>query len=488
MFVGGSTISVPPTSAGRGNAPGSPARDAAERRPAPVGELALDSLDREIGELAADISAATCRWLLLVAEFDRRDGHEQWGFASCAAWLAWRCSIASRAAYENLRVARALAELPRISAGFSAGRLSYSKVRALTRVAEPENERELLELAEGATASQLERIVAGYRTAISAGDAEEARSRRRLSTRWEPDGTLRLTGNLPAEEGALLLKALEVVEEKLRSERIADGLADGRPAIHEQEQQLAERVPAPSSADALIAIAEGALAGGSMDVNRGGGDRHQVVVHVDLGDLRVPTDTGTSPGTANAADTAVQNGVIADRAPIAPETVKRLGCDAAVVAIVERDGEPISVGRKTRSVPPSIARALRTRDRGCRFPGCGSRRFVDAHHIRHWAEGGETSLSNLIQLCHHHHRLVHEGGFSVEVHGGGGGEVTFRRPDGTVVPVVPKVRTGSTSGCIRTARRFGGAGIDGSTIAARSRGEPFDLDLTVFTLASRRRE
>jgi hypothetical protein len=482
MFVDGSSTRPSPANAGRGLASRSASADPAGRRLAPVEDLELDSLDREIGELAADISAATCRWLLLVAEFDRRGGYEQWGYASCATWLAWRCSIASRAAYENLRVARSLTELPRITAGFSAGRLSYSKVRALTRVAEPDNERELLELAEHATASQLERIITGYRNAISAGDAEEARARRHFSTRWEPDGTLRLTGNLPAEEGALLLEALAIVEEKLRSERIADGLADGQPATPEQEQEQVERVPAPSAADALVAIAEAALAGGSMDVNRGGGDRHQVVVHVDLADLRIPSDAG------DAAGIAVQNGMIADQVPIAPETVKRLGCDAAVVAIIERDGAPISVGRKTRSVPPSIARALRARDRGCRFPGCGSRRFVDAHHVRHWAEGGETSLSNLIQLCHHHHRLVHEGGFSVEMHGEGAGEVTFRRPDGVVVPAVPKGRTGSTAACIRTARRFGGAGIDGSTIAARSRGEPFDLDLTVFTLASRRRE
>jgi hypothetical protein len=120
---------------------------------------------------------------------------------------------------------------------------------------------------------------------------------------------------------------------------------------------------------------------------------------------------------------------------LAPETVRRLGCDAALVRIVERDGTPLSVGRRTRTIPPALRRALRARDHGCRFPGCTHERFLHAHHIHHWARGGATKLENLVQLCSYHHRLVHEGGFQVERTGGPG--VRFRRPDGCVIPDVP---------------------------------------------------
>ena len=104
--------------------------------------------------------------------------------------------------------------------------------------------------------------------------------------------------------------------------------------------------------------------------------------------------------------------------------------------IVESGGSPVSVGRKTRAIPPAIARALRSRDHGCRFPGCGSTRFVDAHHVKHWAAGGETSLDNLVRLCRHHHRLVHEGGFGVEMVAG---RPRFTTPDGERIPDAPKL-------------------------------------------------
>ncbi len=124
-----------------------------------------------------------------------------------------------------------------------------------------------------------------------------------------------------------------------------------------------------------------------------------MVVHVDEGVL--------AGGAAGGCEL--------DEGPsVAPETARRLACDSSVVRVREREGKTLSVGRKTRSVPPAVRRALKRRDHGCRFPGCENRLFVDAHHIRHWARGGETSLDNLVLLCRRHHRLVHEGGYSVE--------------------------------------------------------------------------
>lgn len=449
--------------------PDPPDPRASGRQPSTLDAAALE---REIGELAGRIAAATCRWLLLVGEFDHRDEHERHGFARCAHWLAWRCSVSRRTAFEYVRVARALRGLPAVTASFAAGRITYSKVRALTRVAAPEDERALLEMAEEATAAQLERILLGYGKAIGAGEAAQARARRHFSTRWEDDGSLRINGNLPAEEGALLLKAIEAVEDRLRRERAADALADAGPGDDYREREIAARSPAPSAADAVVALADDALARRSADRERSGGDRYQVVCHVDIADLR-------DPGAASC------NGVVEDHAALAPATMARLACDASVVTIVESDGEPVSVGRKTRAIPPSIARALRSRDRGCRFPGCASRRFVDAHHVEHWAAGGETSLANLIQLCRHHHRLVHEAGFGVEMVAG---SPLFKRPDGTVIPEAPPLpaaaRDQGREGAMAPLRRP--PSIGPWTVAARSRGAPFDLGLAVGILARRR--
>lgn len=401
--------------------------------------LSLDALERKIGELAAEISAATCRWLGLVAEFERRSGHERQGFVSCTSWLAWRCGLTPRAAREQMRVARALDGLPSIRAAFASGRISYSKARALTRAATPEVEAELLEIAEFASASQLEEVVRGFGRATTADDEAWIQEQRHVRFDWREDGSLRFSGVLTAEEGALLSEAIDVAREVLR-----------------EDADSGEESP-PDRADGLIALAEGGLAGRLEACP--GGDRHQIVVHAELDSL---------VGQHGSAATIGRGGSISDR------TLKRLGCDASVVTIVERDGVPLSVGRKTRTVPPSIARALRARDGGCRFPGCGHTRYVDAHHIEHWAEGGETSLGNLVQLCRRHHRLIHQGGFSVEADGK---VFRFRRGDGRALPVVPRsAATGELA-----ARPAGPAGSPSSGDPRL----PLDLDLAVAELARR---
>ncbi len=426
----------------------------------PHRELSLSRLDREIGQLAAHIAAATCRWLQLIAEFDRRKGHEASGFSSCATWLAWRCSVAPRAAHEHLRVARSLTSLPLITAAFASGSLSYSKVRALTRVAEPEMEEELVELALQATAAQLERVMRGYRGAL-AEDGELAFERRHLTTHWDDDGSLRISGSFPAEEGALLLKALELTQRQLDKPRSEAGT------------EFDEVRPRATLSDAMVALAESAIANGVRAAS--GGDRHQVVVHVDLGDL-AGAHGDRSDGNGYSGATLVS------RVGLPVATVQRLGCDASIVALIEDQGKPLSVGRKTRSIPPSVARALRARDRGCRFPGCDRDHFVDAHHVEHWARGGETSLENLVQLCRHHHRLVHEGGFSVEPWRGG---FAFRRPDGSLVPAVPPGSPGSVEGCMRGVGdpSLTPARLHPDACRPRSRGAQMDADLAVFALA-----
>jgi hypothetical protein len=179
----------------------------------------LELIERELEQLAAQIAAGTCRWLELVAEYDRREGWAHWGCRSCAHWVSWRCQIAPAAAREHVRVARCLARLPLIRDAFAAGRLSYSKVRALTRVGEVAREAELLELAEHATAAQLERLVRAFRGVVQAEhEAAGGPPRRYLSLSHDEDGALLIRGRLPAEEGALVVAALDAAREQLSVE------------------------------------------------------------------------------------------------------------------------------------------------------------------------------------------------------------------------------------------------------------------------------
>jgi Domain of unknown function (DUF222) len=192
--------------------------------------LSLDELEDEIATLASHIYAGTCRWLELVAELDRRGG-----FAGCsvAEWLAWRCALTPRAAREHVRVARRLGELPLIREAFAAGELSYAKVRALTRVAEPESEEELLELARHMTASQLERAVRAYRR-VTAAQANDLHALAHVGYTWEEDGSLVLRARLAPEDGALFVRALEASRDRLQerawSEERVPRNRGGRPA------------------------------------------------------------------------------------------------------------------------------------------------------------------------------------------------------------------------------------------------------------------
>lgn len=180
----------------------------------------LEYLEREICELSAQLAAATCKWLVLLAEFDRREGWGGWGLRSCAHWLNWRCGVSLVAAREHVRVARRLGELPAVHSAFAAGELSYSKVRALTRIANASTEAELVEMARHGTAAHVDRAVRAYRRADAADEdqAEEAERRhqaRHLRWRWDEDGSLVIEGRLPPEDGAILLQALDAAQNAL---------------------------------------------------------------------------------------------------------------------------------------------------------------------------------------------------------------------------------------------------------------------------------
>lgn len=413
----------------------------------------LEDLEQEICELGAHIEAATCTWLLLLAQFDELEGWGVWGARSCAQWLSWRCSLAPGAARERVRVARRLNELPLVREAFAAGELSYCKVRALTRIATLEIEEQLVELARHATGAQLEKLVRGYRGALAAtvDGAQRAHERRYIGWSWDEDGSLVIQGRLPAEDGALLLTAIQAAEDH---------------APDSSREDAADSPAGARRADALISVARSALAAG--DAERHGGDRCELVVHVDVATL--------------ATDQIQERSEVENGPSISPETARRLGCDAAVVGIIERDGQPLSVGRRTRAIPPALRRALRARDDGCRFPGCAHRRFLHAHHVQHWARGGPTELGNLVVLCSYHHRLVHEGGFQVQPSGRHG--FRFRGPGGQVIAPVPEC--GRVRGpTLEQRHQHQGLHLDADTVKPLSMGDPLDYGIAVEALLAR---
>jgi len=360
-------------------------------------DRSIDDLDAAICRLATGINAQSYRFLLLVREFDDRFGWFKWSCRSCAEWLAWRCGLSVSAAREHVRTAHALHGLPAISAAFADGKLSYSKVRALTRAACLHDEDLLLAYALQATAAQVEERCRQIRNVApeSADAAQRAWKRRSLSIwRNAANGTLRITVELPIEEGEIVARAIERAVEA--------GDVTG-PELGEQSWHAQQ-------ADAFVAISKVYL-GGSSSESSATADHNQVVLHVDEGALR---------GGAGRSDLPI-------------DTIKRLTCDGSVLTIVEdADGTPLDVGRKKRTVSTALKRALWARDRGCTFPGCGNKRYIDAHHVRHWADGGDTSAENLTLLCSYHHRLLHEGGFRIATDADGGRY--FQRSDGRAIP------------------------------------------------------
>jgi hypothetical protein len=367
--------------------------------------------------------------------------------------------------------------------------LSYSQVRALTRVERVVCEQELLSLARHATASQLERLVRAYRgVVVRACVAAGGGPARYVSWEHADDGSLLLRARLPAEEGAIVLAALQA-----GVERLADGACAQAPAIERAsaeapalepaaepvsaEARAVESVSAEAPAvepavesvfaeaprlgerraDALVLMADTLLAQGP---SARGGDRFQVVVHIDAATLR--DGDGESE--------------LSDGTPVAAQTARRLACDAAIVPLLERAGRPLSVGRKTRSIPPALRRAIARRDRGCRFPGCPNHHTVDAHHIEHWANGGPTSLENLVSLCRHHHRLLHERGYSVTRNRSG---LVFRRPDGRELSPCPRKPRGCPTTLRDINQRAAGRPIDPQATVTLWAGEHLELALNV---------
>lgn len=408
-------------------------------------ERPIEDVETEICALSGQIAAATARYLTLVADFDGRRGWAGWQLRLCAQWLSWKAGVSLHTAREHVRVARALVNLPLVSAAFARGTVSYSKVRALTRVADEKNEASLLRLAHKAPASHIDRLCRGLTKAMrptkkNGLDMAECGGR----WYWDEDGSLVITARMRPEEGARFLAALTRTEyERTRVDPDLD---------------VDTTAPPPRNVvPALTAMAEMVCAGLRAPM---ASPSAEVIVHVD------------APGENGCAHAHLDDGP-----GLEAESLAQVMCDATVRTVSHGAlGKTISWSTTVRTPSRLQMRALVMRDRCCAVPGCGRVRFLNAHHVQYHSQQGPTDLENLVMLCSEHHRALHDGYFSITARGNQ--QFTFRQSDGREVVYAP-----ATAGDSRQfGTRYGSIASD--AIIPDWQGESLDLSFATDVLIS----
>ena len=400
------------------------------------------ALGEHIAEQAVHLDAAMHRLLADLRTFDAAGGWYRQGFGTCAHWLSWRVGWDLGTAREHLRVARALHTLPLVSEALSAGQISYSKTRAITRVATAATEAVLLGYAQHCTASQLETVCrkVGVLGADAAGKSTRPHdSERYVAHTTTVSGMVCVKACLRPDEAALLLQVLQ--QAAVDCTREPAGASAETSVVSAEASETSAETKSPSTtarrpynrADGLMALVHTYARGSSAERSP-----VELIVTVPVAVLQQSAAT-TDSATADSAndisattDVAIAPASFTDRGaslPVAlavesdlalsPQATRRLACDCGLVVATVGTGasidntEPLSVGRKTRTIPAALKRALLLRDRTCRFPGCDHRLFFEGHHLQHWADGGETNLDNLALLCSLHHSYVHERGYRI---------------------------------------------------------------------------
>jgi hypothetical protein len=350
-------------------------------------------------DLATSVmAAASGECLRHVAAFDRRMLWGRDGATSMSAWLAARYHVARGTAREWVRVAHALEQLPCIAAAYARGVLSWDQLRPLTRFATMETDERWARRAPELSPQRLWLEVERHKQ-VSAREAEGVHRRRYLHLWWDEEKTLLyVDGMIPGEQGQAVETALYRRAEELPPHPEAASPGDAR------------------MADALIDLATGAGPAGT--------ERATVVVHADA---RVLSGEEPADGPSLSETEGGRR--------LAAKAIRRLACDGLAELVLESDGVPVGIGRRSRTVPGQLGRALHHRDRGCRFPGCERTKWVHAHHLVHWADGGATNLENLVLLCSAHHRLIHEGGWRTSGHPER--DLRFHDPGGRPLPTRP---------------------------------------------------
>lgn len=365
-------------------------------------------LEEDFAELRRTVEFAEREGLRRLAEIERRGIFGRDGHLSAASWLASSFKMGWGTAKEQVRTARGLDDMPETSKALDAGEVSLSAAKVLVqaREADPDafsrSESRLVEAARIHQVGDLQRVATHWRQAVERDHADEGDDRlrrmRSLHASKTFAGMVRVDGDLDPETGEALLASVRAVMD-------AEARSGGEDT----------RTPAQRRADALGEICRQWLDGANRP--HVGGERPHMTVTVGVEALR---ELRASAELDHVG-------------PVQPEMAKRLACDASILRIVMAGpSEPLDVGRRTPVVSPALRRAVIARDRCCRFPGCDRpATWCDAHHVVHWADGGATSLGNLVLLCRRHHRMLHErGGFRLDVEDG---RAVFRRPDGSIL-------------------------------------------------------
>ena len=406
--------------------------------------------DRELAGkitlLAGQINAATYLFLKMLAEFDRRRGWAKNGIHSCSHWLTLHCSLAIATAHEHLRVAHCLEKLPQTNEGFESGELSYSKVRAMTRVATDDNEAILISAATNSSASHVEKLVRKYRQVDADQnpiEPEDEYQQRKLTAYQNKDGMWIINAKLPQLEGGLVVKALEEIMRQQDKNSSAQESEEVRVSFSQKR------------ADAISSMSEHFIATATVDDENGGiqalagHERCQVVLHLNVDNPNM------------------------DYHCISVGNAKRFSSDASLYTVLEdKYGDVLNIGRKTRTISPPLARALNVRDETCCFPGCCANKYVDFHHVTHWIDGGETNPDNLIKLCRFHHRQLHQGHYSValQLDDSDKQKWIFKTATGEVIEPNPRLMQGRNKEFLEAQW----PDIDSHTAVSRWRGGTFD--------------
>jgi hypothetical protein len=372
-------------------------------------EASNDQIDRALDRFAGLSSAGLARVCDLIGEVDVRQSWMADGARSLTDWVAARLRVRHSSAAQLVVVARRLVDLPVLRERFSAGELSLDQVDAISRVATPDTEADLIDKALGMSAAALDRLARRHR-GVTEEDARSTWERRQLVRQWNLDESeLRFSGRLPGVEGRIFDQAIDT--------RVDQMGPDAETGMFDLYQHRA--------ADALVELAATADTGETNPA--------EIVIFADLEAL-----TTTDQGTAHLDNTA----------PIANTTAQRLGCDGTIQTIIKNGNQVIGVGRRTRRIPGWLHRLVTERDnRTCQHPGCRNTRWLQIHHIVPWAVGGRTDLDNLILLCGAHHRFVHEHNWHIT---GPPDQRVFRRPDWTPHPQVRPPITGRLAELVRT--------------------------------------
>jgi hypothetical protein len=335
----------------------------------------IDSLDGDFGSEARDAQKA--------------GAHLVSGNVSAASWIARTCKMSVTSAADRLRVGEQLDSLPKVAGALASGEIGYQSVSVLAHLRDKLgaktdlfDEDEMLRYARECSVSELRRLCYAAWHAVDPDgffkEAEENFTRRRLHISQMADGMFVVDGLLDPVTGAGFRTALDALakrkgpeDERKRSQRMHDAV--GELVHHAMDQGTLPR-------------------------------RSGVRPHINL--------TTTIEGLKNEVGAPPADLELS--LPISTRTLERITCDSTLSRVLLADSMVIDVGRATRTVSGPTRRALRTRDRGCRFTGCDRPvEWANPHHIMHWARGGPSNLPNLVLLCYYHHRLVHEGGWQV---------------------------------------------------------------------------